>query len=148
MRHETKRPLLGGISLLLIRDARLTGTTRFRQCESMTTLHPAPRNRTVALEDDEIRSSTSRLMRLESPQDVSSILGRTICQDVLLTLPHLPNSFVDLLIADPPYNLDKSFNGQTFKARSPDEYESWLESWLVPLRRILKPTASVYICGD
>ncbi len=87
-------------------------------------------------------------MRLEGPHDVSTILGRTICQDVLLALPHLPDSFVDLLIADPPYNLDKSFNGQTFKARSPDEYESWLESWLVPLRRILKPTASVYICGD
>ncbi len=114
----------------------------------MTTQHRAPRNRTVTLEDDEIRSFHSRLIQLERPQTVNTLVGRTICQDLFQALPHLPDSFVDLLIADPPYNLDKSFNGQTFKARSQDDYEAWLESWLVPLRRILKPTASVYLCGD
>lgn len=114
----------------------------------MTTQHRAPRNRTVTLEDDEIRSFHSRLIQLERPQTVNKLVGRTICQDLFQALPHLPDSFVDLLIADPPYNLDKSFNGQTFKARSQDDYEAWLESWLVPLRRILKPTASVYLCGD
>ena len=114
----------------------------------MTTRHRAPRNRTITLEGDESPSYSSRLVRLERPAGVSTILGRTICQDLFQSLSHLPDSFVDLLIADPPYNLDKSFNGQTFKARSSDEYESWLESWLVPLRRILKPTASVYVCGD
>ena len=28
------------------------------------------------------------------------------------------------------------------------EYETWLESWLEPLVKTLKPTASIYICGD
>ena len=114
----------------------------------MTTRHRAPRNRTVTLDEGDFGSFSSRLLRLECPHAIGSILGRTICQDLFQTLPCLPDSFVDLLIADPPYNLDKSFNGQTFKARSHDEYESWLESWLIPLRRILKPTASVYLCGD
>lgn len=114
----------------------------------MTTQHRAPRNRTITLEDDETPSLASRLIQLECSQTVNKLVGRTICQDLFQTLPHLPDSFVDLLIADPPYNLDKSFNGQTFKARSQDDYEAWLESWLVPLRRILKPTASVYLCGD
>jgi site-specific DNA-methyltransferase (adenine-specific) len=102
----------------------------------------------MTLEEDESALISSRLLRLETPQTVNKLVGRTICQDVFQTLPLLPDSFVDLLIADPPYNLDKSFNGQTFKARPHDDYEAWLESWLVPLRRILKPTASVYLCGD
>jgi site-specific DNA-methyltransferase (adenine-specific) len=114
----------------------------------MTTRQRAPRNRTIALEPDETGAFSSRLLRLKSPRAPGDILGRTICQDVYQALPYLPDSFVDLLIADPPYNLDKSFNGQTFKSRSPDQYESWLESWLVPLRRVLKDTASLYICGD
>jgi len=29
-----------------------------------------------------------------------------------------------------------------------EAYEEWIDSWLAPLVRILKPTASVYICGD
>lgn len=114
----------------------------------MTTPQRAPRNRTVILEEDETASFCSRLLQLETPQAVNKLLGRTICQDLVQALPLLPDSFVDLLIADPPYNLNKSFNGQTFKARSNADYEAWLESWLVPLRRILKPTASVYLCGD
>lgn len=114
----------------------------------MTAQHRAPRNRTMTLEGDESALFSSRLLRLETPQTVNKLVGRTICQDLFQTLPLLPDSFVDLLIADPPYNLNKSFNGQTFKARSHDDYEEWLESWLVPLRRILKPTASVYLCGD
>ena len=76
------------------------------------------------------------------------MVGKTICQDLFEVIPHLPDGFVDLLIADPPYNLDKSFNGNAFKACPSEDYEAWIESWLVPLRRILKPTASLYLCGD
>lgn len=114
----------------------------------MTTKPRAPRNRTLTLVSDEAASIASRLIRLERPHAADELLGQTICQDLFETLPFLPDCFVDLLIADPPYNLDKSFNGKTFKARSHADYEAWLESWLVPIRRILKPTASIYLCGD
>jgi site-specific DNA-methyltransferase (adenine-specific) len=114
----------------------------------MTSRPRAPRNRTINLRDDEVRAFSSRLLRLDAPCAVAGILGRTICQDLCQALPYLPDYFVDLLIADPPYNLDKSFNGHPFAARTAAEYELWLESWLVPLRRVLKPTASVYLCGD
>ncbi len=63
-------------------------------------------------------------------------------------LDYLPEQFVDLLFVDPPYNLSKSFNGRTFSQMSLDEYETWLDSWLAPLVKTLKPTTSVYICGD
>jgi len=52
------------------------------------------------------------------------------------------------MFADPPYNLTKSFNDRRFKQTSIDEYAEWLDSWLSQTIRLLKPTASVYICGD
>jgi site-specific DNA-methyltransferase (adenine-specific) len=52
------------------------------------------------------------------------------------------------MFADPPYNLNKSFNDRKFRKTSIDEYAEWLDSWLAKTIRVLKPTASVYICGD
>jgi len=52
------------------------------------------------------------------------------------------------LFADPPYNLTKEFGKENFRRSSLDEYERWLESWIAPCSRLLKPTASIYICGD
>ena len=108
----------------------------------------APQNRTLTLTDVERREYESRLLRLNESASLDELLGHTICQDVFDLLPLLPSSCIDLLIADPPYNLDKTFNHSTFASLSLSEYEAWLESWLAPMVRLLKPTASVYICGD
>lgn len=61
---------------------------------------------------------------------------------------YLPDAFVDLLFLDPPYNLNKAFNGRKFKKGSQEQYAAMLDEWLTPLVRLLKPTASVYICSD
>lgn len=90
----------------------------------------------------------AQLLRLEGPQRPERILNRTIHQDLLEVLPYLPDGFVDLLIIDPPYNRSKDFNGKAFRARSPQAYQDWLLSWLPHLPRLLKPTASAYICCD
>jgi site-specific DNA-methyltransferase (adenine-specific) len=76
------------------------------------------------------------------------VIGRTICQDIFEAMPFLPAASVDLLFADPPYNLDKTFNQASFESMPLVEYERWLDSWLSGLVRLLKPTASIYICGD
>jgi site-specific DNA-methyltransferase (adenine-specific) len=108
----------------------------------------APRNRTITLTEAEKARFQARLIRLDSPAPVEAILNKTICQDLLEVLPYLPGQFVDLLFIDPPYNLSKSFNGRSFSQMSLADYETWLASWLAPLVKILKPTASIYICGD
>jgi len=54
----------------------------------------------------------------------------------------------DLLFADPPYNLTKKFGAEAFSSKSSDDYEAWLACWLAICAPLLKPTASVYICGD
>ena len=112
--------------------------------------HPprAPRNRTLTLSTAEQALYQTRLLRLDSPAPVEAIINKTICQDLFAVLPYLPTQFVDLLFVDPPYNLSKTFNRQNFSQMPLDEYAAWLDSWLALLVNTLKPTASVYICGD
>jgi site-specific DNA-methyltransferase (adenine-specific) len=90
----------------------------------------------------------SSLTKLEAPARAEDVRDKLFCQDVFTALPLLPNSSVDLMFADPPYNLTKTFNDRKFKQTSIDEYAEWLDSWLAQTVRVLKPTASVYICGD
>ncbi|HNT75046.1 MAG TPA: site-specific DNA-methyltransferase [Anaerolineae bacterium] len=113
-----------------------------------TANRPAPRNRTITLTEAEKAAYKTHLLQLNGQTRLDTILDRTLCQDVFIVLPWLPEHFVDLLIADPPYNLDKAFGEQQFNQQSQADYAAWLESWLGPLRRTLKPTASLYVCGD
>ena len=108
----------------------------------------APLNRTLTLSDDEVAQLKAKLQTVDSPATVDAVRDQVFCQDVFSALPNLPDASVDLMFADPPYNLTKSFNNRRFKQSSSDDYAEWLDSWLSQTVRILKPTASVYICGD
>jgi site-specific DNA-methyltransferase (adenine-specific) len=54
----------------------------------------------------------------------------------------------DLLVLDPPYNLNKKFGGSTFSRVPVAEYTKWLKQLFIAVKPLLKPTATVYICGD
>jgi len=108
----------------------------------------APRNRTLTLSEAELIQYKTRLGKVESPATPDSIRDQIFCQDVFAALPNLPDQCIDLMFADPPYNLTKSFNDRKFRKTSLAEYAEWLDSWLARTVRILKPTASIYICGD
>jgi site-specific DNA-methyltransferase (adenine-specific) len=79
------------------------------------------------------------------PKDVTEAL---ICGDAFSVLPKLPKQSIDLLFADPPYNLNKSFGSERFREKEHSEYATWLHSWLKLCVPLLKNTASIYICGD
>ena len=108
----------------------------------------APYNRTLTLTDEERSHYRSQHLTLSGPATVEQIRDRTLCQDLADVSPWLPDCFVDLLFLDPPYNLTKQFNRRTIRKRSPDRYQEWFESWLSQIVHILKPTASIYLCGD
>ncbi|QEQ00101.1 site-specific DNA-methyltransferase [Thermosynechococcus sp. CL-1] len=108
----------------------------------------APRNRTITLTEQEQAKYRQRLLRLSHPVSLSEIINRTIHQDIFEVIKFLPSQFVDLLFIDPPYNLNKVFNSISFKKKSLEDYINWLESCLSSLEKILKPTASIYICSD
>ena len=68
--------------------------------------------------------------------------------DAVDWLASLKSESIDLIFADPPYNLNKSFGGRRFRQTDQDEYEARLMEWLGPAANLLRPNASVYICGD
>lgn len=109
----------------------------------------APRNRTLTLTAHERNSYRVRLEKFEGRQlHRSGIENKVINSDLFRILDYLPASSADLLFIDPPYNLTKSFSTTLFRARPVSEYQAWVESWLPTLLKILKPTGSVYFCGD
>ena len=108
----------------------------------------APRNRTIILNDVDISTLKKRLIKLDKPTSFKQIENKTIHQDIFEALKYLPDSFVDLVFVDPPYNLNKTFNITSFKAMESEKYEEWLDSWVRKMIRLLKPNASIYICGD
>ncbi|HKZ54383.1 MAG TPA: adenine-specific DNA-methyltransferase [Anaerolineales bacterium] len=57
----------------------------------------------------------------------------------------IPDTSIDLVFADPPYNIGKDFNGRKDKWASDDEYREWCYSWLDLCVRKLKPTGSLYL---
>jgi site-specific DNA-methyltransferase (adenine-specific) len=102
----------------------------------------------MTLSEAELTRFRTSLARLETRATIDDVRDRLFCQDLFTAMPFLPDQSVDLLFADPPYNLTKTFNDQKFRQTSIDEYSGWLDSWLGHTLRILKPTASIYICGD
>jgi site-specific DNA-methyltransferase (adenine-specific) len=108
----------------------------------------APRNRTIELTPQETKAFSRRLVMLDEPVSLDGVLNRTICQDMRQACEFLPKGLAELLFLDPPYNLNKEFNGRWFKKGSQEQYAAMLDAWLEPLVPLLKPTASVYICSD
>lgn len=108
----------------------------------------APRNRTIELLPGE--ADLLRLDLVSSVRDggLNGIHNKILCGDAFELLGNIANASIDLLFADPPYNLTKNFGIEKFYERSSDEYEAWLTSWILLCIPLLKPTASVYICGD
>lgn len=106
----------------------------------------APRNRTLELSVREIEIYRSRL--IYAKDDLQNCRNKIICGDAFEILKKLPPQTFDLLFADPPYNLTKNFGENSFKQTSLGTYEIWLDSWLAQTVKLLKPTASIYICGD
>lgn len=108
----------------------------------------ALRNRTITLSENEREKYRKRLIKINKPVSIDEILNKTIHQDIFEVLDYLPDKFIDLVFVDPPYNLNKTFNLTTFKEVESEKYERWLDSWISKMLRLLKPTASIYICGD
>jgi site-specific DNA-methyltransferase (adenine-specific) len=115
---------------------------------SKPTRQRAGRNRTITLDVEEQDQLKARMVRGDKLPDLSGLRNAVVCGDAFDVLPSLTESSFDLLFADPPYNLTKDFGSERFKGRPVEEYEEWLDSWLRLCVPLLKPTASIYICGD
>ena len=64
--------------------------------------------------------------------------------DALDELKKIDASSVDLVIADPPYNLGKDY-GNNHDVKGFDEYLQFSRNWLGEAHRVLKPTGTLYV---
>ena len=108
----------------------------------------AERNKTIDITVEEGKEYLDRCLKLEGATLPGDILNKTILGDTFEVLPLLPEGFADLVIVDPPYNLDKDFNGKKFKKTSDELYEEYTEKWVSLVAPLLKDTGSIYVCCD
>ncbi len=66
------------------------------------------------------------------------------CGDALRLFNKIENSSIDVIIADPPYNLGKDY-GNNHDLKGLDEYLEFTRSWLTESKRVLKPEGTIYI---
>jgi site-specific DNA-methyltransferase (adenine-specific) len=70
--------------------------------------------------------------------------GKLYQGDAIDWLKSLDSATVDLIFADPPYNIKKA-DWDHFESQ--DAYIEWSLAWMSEAARILKPTGSLYVCG-
>jgi DNA modification methylase len=64
--------------------------------------------------------------------------------DALELFKSVKDNSIDLIVADPPYNLNKDY-GNNSDSRSFDEYIKFTENWTKEAKRVLKPTGTIYV---
>jgi site-specific DNA-methyltransferase (adenine-specific) len=68
--------------------------------------------------------------------------------DCLELFKKIEESSVDLIIADPPYGIDKDFgNGEHWNLKNHAEWFAWMKRWLEESSRVLKPGGSMFVYG-
>lgn len=108
----------------------------------------APRNRTISLSEQDVKSLTPLLVHKNDLEQGGSFVNKTMNEKLTDVLPLLPDQFADLIIIDPPYNLTKDFETIKFNATNESKYIEYLNEWLPVVVRKLKPDGSLYMCGD
>jgi len=70
--------------------------------------------------------------------------GLLFTADSIEWLRCIEDASIDLVFADPPYNIAKA---DWDKFESQEKYIEWSLLWIKEASRVLKPTGSLYICG-
>lgn len=97
----------------------------------------------------------------ESPAKQALPLDRILIGDCLSVLQSLPEASVDLVFADPPYNLQlaktlhrpdqsrvKGVEEEWDKFTGSQEYDAFTQTWLMAVRRVLKPNGALWVIGS
>lgn len=74
-------------------------------------------------------------------------LNQILIGDCLEELAKLPDNSVDLVVADPPYNLKKDFGSKSIIWDDVEKWMDWSKKWINLSVQKLKPTGSIFIYG-
>jgi site-specific DNA-methyltransferase (adenine-specific) len=70
--------------------------------------------------------------------------GTLYNRDAIQFLASLPSGSIDLLFADPPYNIKKT-EWDSFESQK--KYIEWSMEWITQASRVLSPRGSLFVCG-
>ncbi len=104
------------------------------------------RNKTITLSDEQVAFYAAKCEKAERIE--FSARNYVACGDFFEAAKRVGKESVDLLIVDPPYNLDKDYNGSRFGKMSDSEYAAYTRKWVQAVLPLLKKTATVYVCCD
>ena len=67
--------------------------------------------------------------------------------DVLECFKQVPEKSIQLIFADPPYNIGKNFDGISDKYEE-DFYIDWMEKWIFEINRVITDDGSIYLMNS
>lgn len=92
----------------------------------------------------ELQYYSSNVLSLDADPFFQTDNGKLYQYDAVEFLKTMENESVDLVFADPPYNIKKA-EWDTFSSQK--EYVDWSMTWIKEAHRVLKKSGSLYICG-
>ena len=92
----------------------------------------------------EVQFSNPNVLSIGIDPFFETKFGKLFQCDAVEFLKTLENESVDLIFADPPYNIKKA-EWDTFSSQK--EYVDWSMGWIKEAHRVLKKNGSLYICG-
>ncbi len=96
-----------------------------------------------------VKGSFTRIESALTAPDEPTLLyshpnGEIRVGDAITWLRSMENDSVDLIFADPPYNINKA-EWDSFESQ--EMYVKWSLQWIEQAHRVLKPTGTLYVCG-
>lgn len=107
----------------------------------------AERNRTLTVSENEIPALEKSILSADDLKK-SFVDNAIVNANLFDCLEYIPNDYFNLIIIDPPYNLDKDFHGKRFSSMKSSAYEDYLRSWFYMVCDKLAPNGTLYMCGD
>ena len=99
------------------------------------------RNKIDIEEQESINLISKNILTKKLPKRNKIIHG-----DALIEMRKIPSTSVDVIIADPPYNIGKDFGNNKGK-KDTEEYVGWCKVWINEGLRSLKPEGTMFIYG-
>jgi site-specific DNA-methyltransferase (adenine-specific) len=91
-----------------------------------------------------LRAGDKMMIMLPIPK-METPRGKLYEGDCLSLLPTLSSETVDLVFADPPFNLGKEYSSMINDSVPEEDYLSWSKRWLDELVRVMRPGGALFL---